>query len=555
MVGLFLQTTEGFAADDLPTLHAWVRQDADQGPNLYSIARFNGRWIAGGQDGALMTSTDGFSWSETQIGIPGDVFEIYQAGSAIFLKNPGYCENEPCVKRTFRSEDGVSWTPANELPAELAPVADLPRPYRPSAPPVRAGDRWLVIAHVSSVNTGAIFASDDGQVWTRVLINAFEFDSIAGRDGLYLASDIKGQIHLSNDLQTWTSGSLPGDHKAASVLVGAGFVLAGARDSRSETGGVYASADGLEWDLLSITGDPIYGGAVIDGAFWFVGQRGLIVEIDPRKPAPLVNLSARTASDQADSSHIVGFVVEGEGPRQILVRAIGPGLAEFGVGDGMSTPKLEVWSGGNLIESAGAWSLQVNAEAIRVAADQAGAFALDPKGEDAALLLTLVPGAYTALAHGEVDSSGQRLIEVYDVTEPGAHLSSLSNSSDRGQISATNPMVGGFVVRGDRDRLVLIRAIGPGLGGFDVAETAADPSITIWQNGEIVAQNGDWGESANGPSVRDAALTVGAFGLADDSKDAALVFQARPGAYTVHVSCAEGTEGGEALLEVYHLDQ
>ncbi len=548
MVGFFLNTAEGFAADDLPNLHAWVRRDPGQTPDLHSITRLNGRWIAGGRDGTVVTSSDGFSWSEAQVGIAGDTFEIHQTGSAVYLMNPGYCDGGPCGERAYRSEDGISWTLVTDLPAELKPVADLPRPFEPSGPPVRAGERWLLRAHVGSVNTGAIFALEAGGAWTPVLINEYEFNSVSGRNGLFLAGDIHGTIHVSNDLQTWTSVHLPSGSAVSSVLVDDRFVLAAARGA---SGGVYTSVDGLDWELLSITNRPIYGGAEIDGAFWFVGESGLIVEVDPRKPAPLVNLSVRAAGENPDSSNIIGFVVEGEGPREMLIRVIGPGLEDFGVSDVMDAPQLEVWSGRTLLESAGAWNDQLNADAIKAAADQIGAFALDPNAEDAALLLTLYPGVYSALAYGRHNSSGQRLIEVYDVTDPGTHSSSLTNSSDRGQISAENPLVGGFVVRGDRDRRMLIRAIGPGLQTFDVAAPATDPALRIWRDGEMVAACDDW---VDGADISQASLSVGAFDLATGSKDAALVFQAAPGAYTVHVTASEGSDGGEALLEVYYLD-
>jgi hypothetical protein len=553
MVGFFLNSAEGFAADELPTLHAWVRHDSGQAPNLFSIARFNGRWIAGGQDGAVLTSDDGYSWSESQVGLPGDAFEIHQTESAVYLKNSGYCEEANCHKNIYRSEDGISWSLIGDLPATLAPVANLPAPYRPSAPPFRAGDRWLVQAHVSSVNAGAVFASENGTEWTRVLINSTEFDSLAGRNGFTLASDIEGQIHFSTDLENWTSVRLPDQAWATSVLVGDGFVLAGAKSLSGLAGGIYASVDGTEWERMSVTDEPIYGGAEIDGSFWFLGQYGLIVEVDFRKPAPLVNLSVRATSEDSDSAHIAGFVVEGEGPRQMLIRAIGPGLEAFGVDDAMAAPRLEVWSGQALVDAGRAWVDEVNADAIEAAAEKAGAFALDSEAGDAALLLSLLPGAYTALAYGQSDGAGQGLIEVYDVTESGSHASALTNSSDRGFISADNPMVGGFVLSGDRDRFVLIRAVGPGLDAYDVADTATDPSIAIWQNGEVIAENNDWDES-EAALVVDASREAGAFELATGSKDAALVFQASPGAYTVHVTASEGSDGGEALLEIYYLD-
>ncbi len=252
---------------------------------------------------------------------------------------------------------------------------------------------------------------------------------------------------------------------------------------------------------------------------------------------------------------IAGFVIEGTESRDVLVRAIGPGLEAFGVESVTSSPLLQVYSGATLVDEGRAWRDRPNADLIAAITERVGAFPLDPAGDDAAMFLTLEPGAYTAVASGLDSGLGQRLVEVYDVAEQGSDQSALINSSNRGRIEPGETMVGGFVVRGDRERLVLVRAIGPGLAAFGLPDTASDPRLGLWRDDEIVAENDNWGNGIDPLSVADAAAAVGAFELDMDSADAALVFQAAPGSCTIHVTLPEAGIGGEVLLEIYYLDR
>jgi len=82
--------------------------------------------------------------------------------------------------------------------------------------------------------------------------------------------------------------------------------------------------------------------------------------------------------------------------------------------------------------------------------------------------------------------------------------------------------------------------VGPALGAFGLPDAASDPQLVLWRDDEVVAENDSWGEGADPPGVADAAAAVGAFELDLDSTDAALVLQASPGNYTIHVTSSEG---------------
>ncbi len=150
----------------------------------------------------------------------------------------------------------------------------------------------------------------------------------------------------------------------------------------------------------------------------------------------------------------------------------------------------------------------------------------------------------------------ENLEPVYQLSHRGvdqmATETSLTNLSTRVWIDEhpSPPLVAGFVVDGTEPITVLLRAIGPGLEPFGVNDVLRDPTITIYDaEGSEVAYNDDW--SSNG--LTDMArlfARLGAFTLADFSRDSALQTTLKPGPYTAHVAGRYGG-AGNALLEVY----
>lgn len=110
-----------------------------------------------------------------------------------------------------------------------------------------------------------------------------------------------------------------------------------------------------------------------------------------------------------------GFVLEGEGSQLVLIRAVGPTLAALGVGGVLANPKLTVNKGAAVIGTNDDWSSDATRTPILTGAfTAAGAFALPAGSKDAAVLLTLEAGAYTAQAASvDATASGQVILEVY----------------------------------------------------------------------------------------------------------------------------------------------
>jgi hypothetical protein len=129
--------------------------------------------------------------------------------------------------------------------------------------------------------------------------------------------------------------------------------------------------------------------------------------------AALSNLAVRSTLDAVGGALTVGFVIDGNAPRRLLVRAIGPGLAQFGVAGVVSDPRLIVRRETTVVAENDNWNAD-ETSGIAVAARSIGAFGLPAGSKDAVLLLTLAPGAYTAQMTSS-SGGGVGLVEVYQL--------------------------------------------------------------------------------------------------------------------------------------------
>jgi hypothetical protein len=264
-------------------------------------------------------------------------------------------------------------------------------------------------------------------------------------------------------------------------------------------------------------------------------------------PGELVNLSVRAGAGSGEDTLIAGFALRGA-TETVLARGIGPGLGVFGVTGFLEDPRIDllretgaVLAGNDDWEGAG----------LAATAAQVGAFPLVRGSPDAALVQTLPAGAFmVAATPARGNGRGNLLIEVYDTTAGGGVL---ANLSARARVAAgREELTAGFVVRGESAMNVLIRGIGPTLGGFGVGDAVRGPRLTLVRDGETWLANARWALAPNAADIRVAARGSGAFALSAVATDAAMLVTLPPGAYTATVAAPEGTEG-VALVEIYEV--
>jgi len=132
--------------------------------------------------------------------------------------------------------------------------------------------------------------------------------------------------------------------------------------------------------------------------------------------AAFVNVSTRIHVGTGDAVAILGFAVEGSGTRTVLIRGVGPTLGgpPFGVSDALADPVLAIHriAGGSstLIAVNDDWDSSGTLPAVFA---DTGAFSLAPGSADAAIVLTLAPGLYTATLAGANGTTGNALVELY----------------------------------------------------------------------------------------------------------------------------------------------
>jgi hypothetical protein len=122
----------------------------------------------------------------------------------------------------------------------------------------------------------------------------------------------------------------------------------------------------------------------------------------------LANISTRGRVETGDNVMIGGFIVGGTEPANVLVRALGPSLADAGVGGSLQDPVLELHdANGNSITNDD-WRSD---QALEIIASTVP----PPNDTEPALAAALVPGNYTAIVRGKDDTSGVALVEVYNL--------------------------------------------------------------------------------------------------------------------------------------------
>jgi len=271
----------------------------------------------------------------------------------------------------------------------------------------------------------------------------------------------------------------------------------------------------------------------------------------PLKPrARLINISSRAVVGTGDDALIAGVVVADTAAKRYLSRAVGPGLAVFGATNVLPDPQLSIYSGNRveLYRNSG-WETGREATLIPGFGFSVGAFPLAPGSKDAALADAIGAGSYTVQVSSATGQTGVALAELYELDENGRTV----NLSTRARVrSGDGVLIGGFVVEGPAYKRMLVRAVGPTLAAFGVSNALSDPILTIYSGQSIVATNDRWTVGENVTALTAASAGAGAFSLAANSEDAALLLTLRPGPYTVEVKGKDGGEG-VALLEIYEI--
>jgi hypothetical protein len=264
----------------------------------------------------------------------------------------------------------------------------------------------------------------------------------------------------------------------------------------------------------------------------------------PSTPPPLhallTNISTRARVGTGDNVLISGFIVQ-DSPKQILIRALGPTLTNYGISGVLSDPVVALHnSAGSVITQNNNWR-----DSQAAAIQQTG---LPPANDlEAAISATLIPASYTAIVSGNGGTTGVALSEVYDLQRSAG---SLHNISTRAQVSGGDQVViAGFAINGPKLKTVVLRGIGPGLQSLGISNALPDSTIELHNSrNQIIESNTGWQTNVYGQAY------LPYTNLApSNAKDSALYEQLAPGNYTV-ILRSPSNSTGIGLVEVYDVN-
>lgn len=249
----------------------------------------------------------------------------------------------------------------------------------------------------------------------------------------------------------------------------------------------------------------------------------------------LVNISTRVPVRPGDGVGIAGFIVRTTATKRLMVRGLGPTL------NGLADPILEVRNAsGGVIATSDNWRAAQQAEIT--------ASGLAPKFDnEAAVIINVSGGNYTAIFKDKNDANGTGLVEVYDISAESR--ADLGNISTRGSVlTGDDIVIGGFIVRDhsrrNQSQQIVVRGIGPSTG---LTGALQDPTLELRNaQGALIASNNDWQDSPEAAQIQASTLAP------KDPKESAILRTLPPGQYTGLLRGVNNTTG-LGLVEIYNL--
>ncbi|MCX6954077.1 MAG: immunoglobulin domain-containing protein [Verrucomicrobia bacterium] len=439
----------------------WVRSDAGVTDFFQAVSWNGGQFVAVGGAGAILASADGVTWRRLELatgnrlsGVTWDGGQFVAVGENGTILTSGGA-TEPAAPVVTRQPVAQS-TMAGGNVALTVSVSGVPKPalqwFKNGVPVTGATAATLSLAGVRPTDSGhySVVATNARGATTSNPV-ALAVTPPAGAAAARLIN-VSILAPLASPDDSITLGTVVGGHGTLGVKP---VLVRAAGPSLRSLGVADPLADPqLEFYLGStktVENDNWGGGSALAGAFVAVGAFPFeqVASLDAAIFAPALapgGYSARVAGHggtgpvllelyestpggaftpvtprfinasvlkQVGPGFTVGFVIGGGAWRQILVRAIGPGLAAVGVTGGFLTdPQLALHAGGTTVGLNDDWG---GLTSLAAASTAVGAFQVPANSRDAVLMGTLEPGNYTVRVAGPPGQTGLVLVEVYEM--------------------------------------------------------------------------------------------------------------------------------------------
>jgi uncharacterized delta-60 repeat protein len=266
-------------------------------------------------------------------------------------------------------------------------------------------------------------------------------------------------------------------------------------------------------------------------------------------PGLVANIATRLSIGTGDDVLIQGFIVQGPAgsTKKVMVRVLGPFLAQFGMADALANPTLEIHDATNAtVATNNDWKVtQIEGLITGDQSAEISASQLAPDDDlESAIIANLPPGNYTAVVRGLGNTTGTGIVDVYDIS--AGSPARLVNVATRGLIQPGDKlMIAGFIIHNAPVKAV-IRAIGPSLITFGITNALPDTTLQLRdENGGIVLENDNWRTNEQ------QAQELQNIGLQPSNDlEAALIATIPPGQYTAQVR-GKDEATGIGVVEIY----
>ncbi|HEY3757877.1 MAG TPA: hypothetical protein VGL42_17105 [Opitutaceae bacterium] len=231
-------------------------------------------------------------------------------------------------------------------------------------------------------------------------------------------------------------------------------------------------------------------------------------------------ISAQACAGNAAKALHLGFVLDGAGGTSVLVRGTSDApAADF--------------------------------EVTLFGSKPIGQLPVAPGASETTLITDLETGRYSMIVAEKADRPARSSAAVADLSRPGA-LANLVNASARGLVEPGCPLQIEFSLAGTTAGTILVRGVGPSLNSVFGLEQALNRALLEVRDdqGELLASNDGWRGEID---LADAFQRCGAFGIAVDALDAAVVLTLQPGRYRVTLASGPPAEAGLGLIEIYEV--
>jgi len=419
--GIFVLTMTGFGSTPSKLYTSadgtgWTPRAADLlplGTSVTSIRFGVGRFVALTGNQRSLTSTDGITWTSNPL--PSPAF----SGSVRFLGDRFYASARVYGAPSYSSTDGATWTlVADSFGPNLLLNDSGGYPFMASngSAVVAVGPNGMIlrgdipappnpadISRLSNLSVRTTLAAN------QILTVGFTMSGGAKNLLVRAAGPALGALGVPG---TMADPKLALFNGSTQIAANDNWLGNAAVTSAAASVGAFPFATAASLDAALVA--SVDGGRTVQVSGPAAGN--LIVEAydagagnSPR----LTNLSALNQVGTGADVLIAGFTIAGLTNKNILIRAVGPGLAvaPFNIGGTLADPKLEIFNSAQTkIDQNDTWSSTLVATFSSV-----GAFALPAGSKDAALIVSLPPGGYTVQVSGADGGTGLAIIELYEL--------------------------------------------------------------------------------------------------------------------------------------------